>query len=117
MIGTGSSPCDVSYARINSVASIPPINGIDTSILHAKFQPDHSLVVSDKTYQDDVEWPVPLNSRLERIDCQRSVFGNFHLMPILLQDLHRQLLVDEIIFCYQDIIGHVVLRYDWCNCV
>lgn len=32
MIGVRKRPLCISYARISSVASIPPMNGIDTSI-------------------------------------------------------------------------------------
>ena len=32
MMGIGSRPCVCSYVRMSSVASIPPMNGMDTSI-------------------------------------------------------------------------------------
>jgi hypothetical protein len=113
MMGVGGNPLCISYDRINSVASIPPMNGIDTSIYDEKCI---SLGIAErttkKTNQDDIERLILRHPRLERIHRQTSILRNLNDMAILLEDLHSELLVDEVVLGEQDVERDVVGRRD-----
>lgn len=68
-----------------------------------------------RTYQNDVEPPVPLHSRLERIDRQLSILRNLHKMAVLLENLDRELLVDKVVLSNEDVEGYVVFCDDGCH--
>jgi len=42
-------------------------------------------------------------SLLERVYGQRSVLRNFYLVPILVEDLDRQLLVHDVVLCEENV--------------
>lgn len=112
MIGTGSSPCEVSYARISSVASIPPMKGMETSIYYTAVIRALGKTTMHTTYQDYVERLVPLDTRPERIDGQLSILSDLDTVAILLENLHCQLLVDEVILGDKDVVRHILRCYD-----
>jgi len=66
VIGIGGRLLWVSYARINPVASIPPMKRpsvqYDMYTISAKLNP-----VDSHTYEYDIKGPIPLHARPERI--------------------------------------------------
>ena len=55
------------------------------------------------THEDDVERPVALHARLERVDRELAVLRDLDLVAVLLEDLHRELLVDEVVLRNEDV--------------
>lgn len=102
---------------MSSVASIPPMNGIDTSICIPKQLTtpsyDHHVESNTRnTHQDDIKRSVTLHPSLERLDSERTVLRNLHLMSVLLQNLDSKLLVDQVVFSDENVIRRIVLCND-----
>ena len=62
------------------------------------------------TYEDDIKRTITLHARLERVDGQRAILRNLDCMSVLLQYLHCEFLVHQIIFREQNVEYHVVRR-------
>jgi hypothetical protein len=86
------------------------MKGIETSIYHQIPQFRSGPKKPRGTYKDNVKRPITLHARLERVDSKRSILRNLDRMPILLQYLHCELLVHQVIFREQNVEYHVVRR-------
>lgn len=88
MIGTRGRFLVASYRRMCSVASIPPMNGIDTSIWRGAMSVTRPKETLNNTHKDDVVRLVALASRDEAIDRKLAVLGNLYYVTVLLENLH-----------------------------
>lgn len=94
--GVGVRLLCVSYVRINSVASIPPIIvhcGVSGAVIRAKACRKHKY---------DVKRPILSHARFERVHSKRPVLHNLDCVPVFQEDLDDHLLVHEVVFSEQD---------------
>jgi hypothetical protein len=99
-MGVGVRLLCISYARINSVASIPPITGIETSIYAVSGRMVYfrrSRAKACHTHKYDAKRPILLHARLERVYRERPILYSFNCVAILLEDFDGQLLVHEVV--------------------
>jgi len=106
MIGVGVNPLCISYERISSVASIPPINGMDTSIYKIVRFRFHLL--EGMAHKNDVEWLPLCNSTLESINGQASILRNLNSMAIFFEYLHGQFLVDQVVLSQENVESNII---------
>lgn len=93
IMGTGARLLCVSYARINSVASIPPMKGMDTSICTIRMTSAYSRQTGSNSYEDDIKGPIPLHPGSKSVHRKRPILRDLDRVPILFEDLDGQLLV------------------------
>ena len=93
---------------------MPPMNGIDTSILK-NVNIHHPPSMQRRTHKNDIERLSLRYASLERVHRQTPVLRDLHGVPVLLQYLHRELLVDEIVLRKKDVERDIVRRGDWAD--
>ena len=68
-----------------------------------------------RTYEDDIKRTITLYARFERVYSQRAILRNLDCMSVLLQYLHREFLIHQVIFREQNVEYHVVRRCRWAD--
>jgi hypothetical protein len=105
MIGVGLRPFCFSKERISSVASRPPITGIDTSIYDLISTTQPNAIKIFKSYQNDIEGLSLCNAALEHLERHASVLDDLNSMPpVMLEDLTGNALGNNVIVSKQDVI-------------
>ncbi len=66
----------------------------------------HSL--KEMAHKNDVEWLPLCNSTLESINGQASILRNLNSMAILLEYLHGQFLVDQVVLSQENVEGNII---------
>jgi hypothetical protein len=97
IMGIGGRLLCASYARINSVASIPPMKGIDTSICPIRMTSTYSRQTGSHAYEDDIKGPIPLHTGSEGVHRKRPILCNLDCVPVLFEDFDGQLLVHQVV--------------------
>ena len=111
MIGVDVRLLCISYDRISSVASIPPMKGIDTSIYNKKrILISEKIILKRLTHQNDIKRLILSHPSFKRINRQTTIFRNLNSMSILFKNLNCQFLVNEVVLRKKDIKGNVVWR-------
>ncbi len=68
-----------------------------------------------RTHKNDIERLSLRHASLERVHRQAPILRDLNSVSVLLQDLHRELLVDEIVLREQDVERDIVWCGDWAD--